>query len=77
MCMRFVLIHFQERFQIDAFSMKTQLIGVGERPKGIEMYAFSNKNSLVWTLMRLLLSRLLNINFQFQNVDIEFSISAS
>ena len=77
MCMRFVLIHFQERFQIDAFSMKTQLISLGERPKGIEMYAFSNKNSLVWTLMRLLLSRLLNINFQFQNVDIEFSISAS
>ena len=36
----FVLIHFQERFQIR--------INVDERPKRIEMCAFSNDNVLVW-----------------------------
>ena len=38
-----------ERFQIDAFSMKTLSVCVGGRPKRIEMYAFSNENVLVWT----------------------------
>ena len=45
-----VLIHFHERIQIDAFSMKT--IGVlvlGGPAERIEMYAFSNENALVWT----------------------------
>ena len=42
-CMRFVLIHFQERFQIGAFLMNTQRISVDGRPKRIEMYA------LMWT----------------------------
>ena len=44
----FLLIHFQERFQIDAFSMKTlSVLGMDRRPKRIEMYAFSNENALV------------------------------
>ena len=38
-----------ERFQIDAFSMKTLSVCVVGRPKRIEMYAFSNENVLVWT----------------------------
>ena len=46
-------IHFQQRFQIDAFSVNTlsvfERISVDGRPKRIEMYAFSNKNALVWT----------------------------
>ena len=36
-----------ERFEIDAFSMKTLSVCVGGRPKRIEMYAFSNENVLV------------------------------
>ena len=44
----FVLIHFQERFQIDAFSMKAHL-SVNGTPERIEMYAFSNENAMVWT----------------------------
>ena len=35
----FVLINFQERFQIDAFSIKSLNVLVW-RPKHIEMYAF-------------------------------------
>ena len=45
----FLLIHFQESFHIDAFSMKTPPISVVGRPKRIEMYAISNENALVWT----------------------------
>ena len=45
----FLLIHFQESFQIDAFSMKTPPISVVGRPKRIEMFAISNENALVWT----------------------------
>jgi len=47
----FVLIHFQERFQIDAFSMKTLSVLVWKelRTKRIEMYAFWNEDALVWT----------------------------
>ncbi len=43
----FICIHFQQRFQIDAFSVNTlsvfERISVDGRPKRIEMYA------LVWT----------------------------
>ena len=55
----FVLIHFQERFQIDAFVMKmrafsnrcvcdenAQRISVDGRPKRIEMYAFSKEKRI-------------------------------
>ncbi len=49
----FICIHFQQRFQIDAFSVNTlsvfERISVDGRPKRIEMYAFSNENALVWT----------------------------
>ena len=49
----FICIHFQQRFQIDAFSVNTlsvfERISVDGRPKRIEMYAFSNENVLVWT----------------------------
>ncbi len=49
----FICIHFQQRFQIDAFSANTlsvfERISVDGRPKRIEMYAFSNENALVWT----------------------------
>ena len=48
-----ICIHFQQRFQIDAFSVNTlsvfERISVDGRPKRIEMYAFSNENALVWT----------------------------
>ena len=45
-----VSIYFQERFQINAFSMKTLGVLVWtERPIRIEMYALSNENVLVWT----------------------------
>ena len=39
----YVLIHFQERFQIDAFSIKTLsvLVHVDRRPERIEIYASS------------------------------------
>ena len=40
-----VLIHFNEDFQIDA----AQRIRLDERPKRIQMYAFSNEKSLVYT----------------------------
>ena len=44
----FVLIHFQQRFQIDApFYENARRISVNGRPKRAEMYAFSNKNALV------------------------------
>ena len=43
----FVLILFQERFQMDAFLMKTLSVLVW--PKGMEMCAFSNANAIVWT----------------------------
>ena len=43
-----ICIHFQQRFQIDAFSVNTR-VSVDGRPKRIEMYAFSNENALVWT----------------------------
>ena len=39
----FVLIHFHEHFQIDA----AQRFSVDERPKRIQMCAFSNEKSLV------------------------------
>ncbi len=43
----FICIHFQQRFQIDAFSVNTlsvfERISVDGRPKRIEMYAFSNE----------------------------------
>ena len=44
-----VLIHFQERFQIDAFSMKTLsvLSVVWTEGKHIEMYAFLKENVLM------------------------------
>ena len=46
----FICIHFQQRFQIDAFSVNTlsvfERISVDGRPKRIEMYAFSNENAL-------------------------------
>ncbi len=49
----FICIHFQQRFQIDAFSVNTlsvfERISVDGRPKRIEMDAFSNENALVWT----------------------------
>ncbi len=49
----FICIHFQQRFQIDAFSVNTlsvfERISVDGRPKRIEMYAFSIENALVWT----------------------------
>jgi hypothetical protein len=49
----FICIHFQQRFQIDAFSVNTlsvfERISVDGSPKRIEMYAFSNENALVWT----------------------------
>ncbi len=49
----FICIHFQQRFQIDAFSVNTlsvlERISVDGRTKRIEMYAFSNENALVWT----------------------------
>ncbi len=49
----FICIHFQQRFQIDAFSVNTlsvfERISVDGRPKRIEMHAFSNENALVWT----------------------------
>ena len=49
----FICIHFQQRFQIDAFSVNTlsvfESISVDGRPKRFEMYAFSNENALVWT----------------------------
>ena len=52
-CCVFICIHFQQRFQIDAFSVNTlsvfERISVDGRPKRIEMYAFSNENALVWT----------------------------
>ena len=42
----FICIHFQQCFQIDAFSVNTlsvfERISVDGRPKRIEMYAFSN-----------------------------------
>ena len=48
-----ICIHFQQRFQIDAFSVNTlsvfERISVDGRPKRIKMYAFSNENALVWT----------------------------
>ena len=46
----FVWNHFQERFQIDAFSMKTfsGLVWIGS-PKRIERYTFSYENALVLT----------------------------
>ena len=48
-----ICIHFQQRFQISAFSLNTlsvfERISVDGRPKRIEMYAFSNENALVWT----------------------------
>ena len=48
MCTRFRFDHFQERFQINAFSMKTLMgISADGRPKRIEMFAFSNENALV------------------------------
>ena len=40
----FVLIQFQERFQIDAFLTKN----LSAWPHCIEMYAFWNENALVW-----------------------------
>ena len=44
---------FQQRFQIDAFSVSTlsvfERISVDGRPKRIEIHAFSNENALVWT----------------------------
>ena len=44
-----ICIHFQQRFQIDAFSVNTlsafERISVDGRPKRIEMYAFSNENT--------------------------------
>ena len=40
----FVLMHSQERFQIDAFSINAKRVGVDRRPKRIEIYAFSNFN---------------------------------
>ena len=43
----FVLIHFQERFQIDVLSVRTE--GLNIHTKRIEMYTFSNENSSVWT----------------------------
>ena len=48
-----ICIHFQQRFQIEAFSVNTlsvfERISVdGSVPKRIEMYAFSNENALVW-----------------------------
>ena len=47
-CTRFRFDHFQERFQINAFSMKTLMgISADGRPKRIEMFAFSNENALV------------------------------
>ena len=52
-CMRSICIHFQQRFQIDAFSVNTlsvfERISVDGRPKRINLYAFSNENALVWT----------------------------
>ena len=48
-----ICIHFQQRFQIDAFSVNTlsvfKRISVDGRPKRINLYAFSNENALVWT----------------------------
>ena len=48
-----ICIHFQQRFQIDAFSVNTlsvfERISVDGRPKRINLYAFSNENALVWT----------------------------
>ena len=48
-----ICIHFQQRFQIDAFSVNTlsvfERISVDGRPKRINLYAFSNENVLVWT----------------------------
>ena len=42
----FVLIHYQERFQIDeVFGENAQRISVDRRPRSIEMYAFSNENA--------------------------------
>ena len=58
-----ICIHFQQRFQIDAFSVNTlslfERISVDGRPKRTicmrfqtkthNLYAFSNENALVWT----------------------------
>ena len=48
-----ICIHFQQRFQIDAFSVNTlsvfERISVDGRPKRINLYAFSNENGLMWT----------------------------
>ena len=48
-----ICIHFQQRFQIDAFSVNMlsvfERINLDGRPKRIEMYALSNENALVWT----------------------------
>ena len=45
-----VLIHFQQRFQIDAFFFyeNARRISVDGRPKRVEMYAFWNRTALVW-----------------------------
>ena len=53
-CVSICVQRFQQRFQIDAFSVNTlsvfERISVDGRPKRIEMYAFSNENAPVWTL---------------------------
>ena len=62
-CTRFRFDPPQERFQIDAFSMKTLSVLVWTQGlrKRIEMSAFSNENALVWTA-----GALVNISFNFR-----------
>ena len=77
----FICIHFQQRFQIDAFSVNTlsvfERISVDGRPKRIEMYAFSNENALVWTGPKLSTTTALSYWFPLfisQIVDFNFDI---
>ena len=50
MCMRFRFDHLSRAFSSRCvFDVNAPRISVDERPKRIEMYAFSNKEALVWT----------------------------